>query len=115
MKGLCLCLVVVMLLGACSQGNSIKSESNKQNEEACASLAKFAERTMRSRQANILMDVTFKEVDSNSNVPEDSKVLLKNIILDAYKQPVFTDQSFKDRQIADFTNDTHLKCLEVMK
>lgn len=50
-----------------------------------------------------------------ADVPSDSKQLLKDIVMEAYKQPVFTDQSFRDRQRVDFANDVHLKCLEPMK
>jgi len=115
MKQLILCLFLVAGLSACSQDNSINSESKKLNDEACTSLEKFAEHVMRQHQSNTLMSTVFKEVDSMSDVPEGSKEILKNIAIDAYKQPVFTDQSIRDRQVVDFANDTHLKCLEIMK
>ena len=115
MSHLILYLVLVIGLVACSQDSSLKIQSTKQDKEACASLAKFAERAMQYHQSNTLMSKVFKEVDSMVEVPDESKVLLKNIVMDAYKQPVFTDQSFRDRQVVDFTNDTHLKCLEIME
>lgn len=115
MKYLSLYLVLVAGLAACSQESSLKKGITKQDEDACASLAKFAEKAMQYHQSNTLMDTVFKEVDLMAEVPEESKGLLKNIVIDAYKQPVFTDQSFRDRQVVDFANDTHLKCLEIMK
>lgn len=108
-------LAVVVSFAACSQDNSFKNESKKQNEEACTSLEKFAEKVMKQHQSNILISAVFKEVDSMPSVPEESKEMLKNIAIDAYKQPVFTDQSIRDRQVVDFATDTHLKCLEIMK
>lgn len=115
MKQLSLCLFMIAGLSSCSQDNSFINESKKQNEEACTSLEKYAEKVMKQHQSNILISAVFKEVDSMPDVPEESKEMLKNIAIDAYKQPVFTDQSIRDRQVVDFATDTHLKCLEIMK
>lgn len=114
MKKLLLCLLVVNL-ASCSKGGVHEAGATAQGQEACANLAKFSEQAMSYHQSNVLMDDVFKEVDTMANVPSGSKQLLKNIVVEAYKQPVFTDQSFKDRQRVDFANDVHLKCLESMK
>lgn len=115
MKSLLFVFVLVFGVSACGKNIADKNENNKQAEAACTDLAKFAEQTMKYHQSNVLMSAVFKEVDLMSNVPEESKVVLKNIVIDAYKQPVFTDQSYRDRQVIDFANDTHLKCLEIME
>lgn len=114
MNKLLLCLVIVSL-ASCSKDEVHDASSTAQGQEACANLAKFSEQAMSYHQSNVLMDDVFKKVDMMENVPSDSKQLLKDIVIEAYKQPVFTDQSFKDRQRVDFANDVHLKCLESVK
>lgn len=114
MKKLLLCLLIVNL-ASCSKDGVHEAGATAQGQEACANLAKFSEQAMSYHQSNVLMDDVFKEVDTMANVPSGSKQLLKDIVVEAYKQPVFTDQSFRDRQRVDFANDVHLKCLESMK
>lgn len=115
MKILLFGLVVAFGVSSCSKDVIAKNENTKQDEDACASLANFAQKAMKYHQSNILMDTVFKEIDTMTEVPAESKDLLKNIVVDAYKQPVFTDQAFRDRQAVDFANDTHLKCLKIME
>lgn len=114
MNKLLLCLVIVGL-ASCSKDEVQDASAAAHEQEACANLAKFSEQAMNYHQSNVLMDDVFKEVDMMANVPNDSKQLLKDIVMEVYKQPVFTDQSFKDRQKVDFANDVHLKCIETMK
>lgn len=114
MNKLLLCLVVVGL-ASCSKSEVQDIGVAAQEQEACANLAKFSEQAMNYHQSNILMNDVLKEVDTMVDVPSNSRQLLKDIVIEAYSQPVFTDQSFRDRQRVDFANDVHLKCLESMK
>lgn len=107
--------MVFVSLASCSRDKVQDAGATAQGQEACANLAKFSEQAMNYHQSNVLMDDVFREVDTMADVPSDSKQLLKDIVMEAYKQPVFTDQSFRDRQRVDFANDVHLKCLESMK
>ncbi|WP_180165591.1 hypothetical protein [Acinetobacter sp. YH12049] len=111
MNKILVCLVVLGI-ASCSKNNA---NSIVQAEKACADIAQFSEQTMGHHQANVPMNNVFKKVDAMANLPDDSKQLLKEIVIEAYKQPVFTDQSYRDRQRVDFANDVHLKCLEAMK
>jgi hypothetical protein len=115
MKTWLLGLAIVVMVSGCSKEPSENSEEIKQAQEACENLSKFAEHTMRQRQANTLMSSVFKEVDQMENVPDESKGMLKEIVMEAYKRPMFTVQPYIDQQTAEFANDVHLQCLEAMK
>ena len=114
MNKLLLCLVVASL-ASCSRDGVQNVSATAQEQEACANLTKFSEQVMGYHQSSVLMNEVLKEVDAMVNVPNDSKQLLKDVVMEAYRQPVFTDQSFRDRQKSDFANEVHLKCLESMK
>lgn len=110
-----LCSILTLFITSCTKESTSTHKFSEEEESACINLAKFANDAMRKHQNNILMADVLKDIDAMVDTPEDSRVMLKEIVVAAYNEVVFSDSSFRERQLVDFANDVHLKCLESMK
>jgi len=108
-------LSIIQGVAACDKAPENSYMESEAAQKSCMQLAAFAKSVMKKHQDNVLISDVFKEVDSMSEVPNDSKELLKEITIEAYRHGVFTDQSFNERQLVEFSNDVHIKCLDTMK
>ncbi|WP_395442025.1 hypothetical protein [Acinetobacter sp. P1332] len=107
-------LIFISVIAACTR-ESTGTHGVSEKENTCINLAKFANNVMKKHQDNILMADVFKEIDAMADVSGESKTVLKEIAVEAYRQGVFTDESFRERQLVEFSNDVHIKCLDAMK
>ena len=85
--------------------------------DLCLSIAKGAESVMTDRQNGESM---ISLLESNENTYKSTKykagyTLMKAMILDAYKQPQYTTDTFKQRTIDDFVAKYYLMCNQEIK
>lgn len=110
-----LCLVLLQSVVSCTKEPVEAYKLTNEEEQACVNLANFANDVMKKHQSNVLMSTVLDEVNKKSDVEEGLKDLLKEIVVSAYKETVFTDASINEKLLANFTNDVHLNCIETMK
>lgn len=87
---------------------SVNAESSK--IKACKSLENLAIAIMKARQADIPMSKLY-EINLAKNNPLMDKAV-KQMIVDAYKMPSFTDPQIKEKMIKDYGNTAFLQCVE---
>lgn len=107
-----LLLCGVLALMAVSANAKVKDKA-----DLCLSIAKGAESVMTDRQNGESM---ISLLESNENTYKSTKykagyTLMKAMILDAYKQPQYTTDTFKQRTIDDFVAKYYLMCNQEIK
>jgi len=97
-------LITATLMTAALSFNLAAQESNADSiGQICGSYAELAGNVMRARQNNTPIITVYKIADGN-------KIAIA-IIKDAYAQPLFSTDDYKNNIIVSFSNDVFLNCI----
>jgi hypothetical protein len=81
-----------------------------QAQEVCLKLSEFAGSVMGARQRGALLSDALRVVPAG-----ETKALLDYVVVEAYKRPHWRSDAQQHREVADFSNDILLECLEVIR
>lgn len=86
------------------------SYANNSDIKACKSTEKLAISIMKSRQYGIPMSKLY-ELDTAKDNPAMDKAI-KQMIVDAYEQPVFSSIEMKEHMIREYGDSAFLHCIK---
>ncbi len=82
------------------------AEAKYTPDELCQQYHRIAERIMSCRQLNAPIGELMSPLKDNK--------LLRGIVIRAYKSPVYTTDSYRDRAIAEFANSVATECYSTL-
>lgn len=94
MKKLILITFILLAFNVSAKGKSM--------QETCAELHQYSIVVMDARQSNISLVKMMELVGDNE--------ILKIIVIEAYKKPLYNYKPHKDTAIAEFANDIYIEC-----
>jgi len=72
-------------------------------DDPCANIGELANLLMEVRQANGSAQVVMNQANGNK--------LVKAMIIDAFKEPVYHTKAYKDKAVSEFTNKWYMFCV----
>jgi len=81
----------------------------------CGEIAGTAEVVMQSRQDGISMSKIMQVLDSNAEMDESTKKLMRDMLIAAYELPRFSTEKVKKETIENFRDQYYLGCVKGLR
>lgn len=94
-----------------------KSEPTKSDaiDTICGNVGEYSQSVMRSRQLGENIANNIQVVNKATKMTDSIKQYHKNIIYEAYKEPVWSTEENKESSITEFGNKMYLICAETLQ
>ncbi|WP_151979751.1 hypothetical protein [Acinetobacter guerrae] len=92
---------------------SIKAKEEELKESYCMIVLSLAEASIKAKQAGTPIKKSI-EVSKQYFSDDDTlnlRIILKELIMDAYSQPDYLSEEYKKRQLNEFTSKHYLNCM----
>lgn len=106
-------IILFFLISTFSNANIV--EKGKQEDEFCRDVMAIATAAMMSRQNGLSLANALINVDRMVNekeITENKGFILREILRDAYQEPKFSSESYKQDKIDEFGTKYYLGCRE---
>lgn len=108
-------IILVSLLSTFSNANIV--EKGKQQDKHCREIMAMAMAVMMSRQNGLSLADALINTDRMANekkATENEVFILRGMLRDAYDEPKFSSESYKQDKIDEFSSKYYLACREGM-
>lgn len=81
-------------------------------EKLCSSVSKYAKVIMTGRQLSMPITGMIERAEQSDNkaVREVNKI----VIMSAYERPLWATDEYKEREIAEFSNEQYMQCITAL-
>lgn len=103
-------VALVFLLGFSFSSTAQENISGGLTDGECRALSDLAEAIMKNRQAGVAMTRAMEVTDGIEI--EYLRKLVRGFVIEAYKEPHYQTESYKQRAITNFSDVVYLECLD---